>query len=74
MSKTHLQGLRQAVSVAALSLLDAGCLCYIRVVEKEAKTQYALCAADGTQLALFDSYDAAYFTARQHDLDPLTLQ
>jgi len=32
---------------------------------------FAVCASDGTQLALFSSRDAAMIAARQHDLEPV---
>ncbi len=31
----------------------------------------AQAAADGTQLAVFNPRDAAYFAAKQHDLEPV---
>ena len=42
---------------------------YIRQVD----TGYGVFAADGTQLAVFESRDAAYYTARQHNLEPLSI-
>ncbi len=74
MSKDPLQDLRQAIGLSALTLLDASCLSYIREVQTEKGKKHALFAADGTQLAVFDSYEAAYFTARQHDLEPHKVQ
>lgn len=54
--------------VAALG--ELGNAAYIRTVPGNKGTGYALFAADGTQLAVFPSHEAAYFTARQHDLEP----
>ena len=73
MSKDALQELRDALGNSALGLLDASCVSYIRQVRTEQGDRFALFAADGTQIALFDSHEAAYFTARQHDLDPLSV-
>ena len=46
---------------------------YVRPVETETGIQFAVCTADGTQLALFTSQDAAYFAAKQHDLEPMLI-
>ena len=46
---------------------------YVRPVITEKGTNYAVCSADGTQLALFATQDAAYFAAKQHDLEPALL-
>lgn len=46
---------------------------YVRPVITENGKGYAVCTADGTQLALFATQDAAYFAAKQHDLDPVLL-
>jgi hypothetical protein len=32
-----------------------------------------VCAADGTQLAIFADQDVAMFAARQHDLEPVPI-
>lgn len=57
--------------VAALG--DLGNAAYIKTVSGDKGPNYALFAADGTQLAIFPSREAAYFTARQHDLEPLSV-
>jgi hypothetical protein len=43
---------------------------YVTYVINEKESGFAICLADGTQLAIFPTRDAAYFTARQHDLEP----
>lgn len=57
--------------VAALA--ELGNAAYIKTVPSEKGTGYALFAADGTQLAVFPSREAAWFTARQHDLEPVSV-
>lgn len=52
---------------------DLGNAAYIKTVPAEKGTGFALFAADGTQLAVFPSREAAYFTARQHDLEPVSI-
>ena len=50
---------------------DLSALAYVRPVTTDQGTGFAVCAADGTQLAVFSTRDAAYFAARQHDLEPV---
>lgn len=53
--------------------LDAAPVAYVRPVVTDQGKNYAVCAADGTALALFSTEDAAYFAAKQHDLDPVLI-
>jgi len=46
---------------------------YVRPVITDKGKNYAVCSADGTQLALFATEDAAFFAAKQHDLDPVLI-
>ncbi len=46
-------------------------LAYVRPVRTEKGIGYGVFAADGTQLAVFGSRDAAYFAAKQQDLEPV---
>jgi len=46
-------------------------LAYIRPVHTDKGDGYGVFAADGTQLAIFSNRDAAYFAAKQHDLEPV---
>lgn len=61
------------VADAAMALIGVTQFAYIRPVADDGKTAYAVCAADGTQLAVFESQEAAFFTAKQHDLEPVRL-
>lgn len=61
------------VGKSAMATLGITKMAYIRPVTGESEKSYAVCAADGTQLAVFASYDAAFFTARQYDLNPVNL-
>lgn len=45
-------------------------IAYVRPVVTDKGKHYAVCTADGTQLALFATQDAAYFAAKQYDLEP----
>ena len=46
---------------------------YVRPVMTEKGKNYAVCTADGTQLAVFPTQDAAYFAAKQHELEPMLI-
>ena len=46
----------------------AGYCAYIRPMSVEGKQAFAIISDEGVQLAVFDSYDTAYFSARQYDL------
>lgn len=46
---------------------------YVRPVNTENGIHYAVCTADGTQLATFPTQDGAYFAAKQHDLEPVLI-
>lgn len=54
-------------------MMDALPVAYVRPVITDKGKNYAVCTADGTQLALFATQDAAYFAAKQHDLEPVLL-
>lgn len=57
----------------AQATMDAKFLTYIRPVNMGEGIGYAVCTEDGAQLAVFASQDAAFFSARQHNLIPLQL-
>lgn len=52
-------------------LLNSLPVAYVRPVDTEEGKIYAVCTADGTQLATFLTQDAAFFAARQNDLEPM---
>ena len=54
-------------------IMNSTTLAYVRPVMTENGKNYAVCTADGTQLALFATEDAAYFAAKQHDLEPVLI-
>ncbi|NBO18783.1 MAG: DUF1150 family protein [Proteobacteria bacterium] len=55
------------------AFMDTTPVAYVRPVMTENGKNYAVCTADGTQLALFATQDAAYFAAKQHDLEPMLI-
>jgi hypothetical protein len=60
------------VGDTAMSMMGITTMTYIRPVPNN-KGGFAVCAADGTELAVFESYDAAFFTARQFNLTPVNI-
>ncbi len=62
------------VEESLLALLgQAQGIAYIRPLIHRGQEAFAVCAEDGTRLALFSTYDEAYFTARQHNLEPVSV-
>lgn len=55
------------------SLVEVSPVAYVRPIISDEGTSYAVCTSDGTQLAVFDSRDSAYFAAKQHDLEPVLI-
>jgi len=46
---------------------------YVKPLEQDGDNYYAIYAADGTQMAVLASQDAALAAIRQHDMELLTL-
>lgn len=59
--------------IVAQTATEAKFLTYIRPVDMGESIGYAVCTEDGAQLAIFASQEAAFFSARQHNLIPLQL-
>jgi hypothetical protein len=56
----------------AMSQMGIAHIAYIKPLPN-GETGYAVCSADGRQLAVFSNYDAAFFTARQYNLEPVNV-
>ncbi|MDE3061155.1 MAG: DUF1150 family protein [Pseudomonadota bacterium] len=54
-------------------MLDSLAVAYVRPVMTDKGKSYAVCSSDGTQLALFATEAAAYFAAKQYDLEPVLI-
>ena len=46
---------------------------YIKPVTVDGSTAFAIHAADGQELAIFDEREVAFVAARQNDLEPLSV-
>ncbi len=56
-----------------LAMFGDGTAAYIKRVEVDGGTAYAIFGADGSQLAVMDDRDVAFAAARQHDLEPFSV-
>ncbi len=56
-----------------MAMVGLETMAYIKPISLDTGTQYAVFAADGTQLAMFDSHETAYYNAIKHNLDPVSL-
>lgn len=46
---------------------------YVKTLVQDGDNNFAIYAADGTQMAVLASQEAALAAIRQHDMEPLTL-
>ena len=46
---------------------------YVKAIEQDGQDYCAIYAADGTQMAVLPSHEAALAAIRQHDMEALTL-
>lgn len=64
---------QEEVKDIMLSMMGMDTMAYIKPELCDGMTVYAVYAADGTQLATFDTEDSAYYTARRNNLEPALL-
>ncbi|MFP6744299.1 MAG: DUF1150 family protein [Alphaproteobacteria bacterium] len=67
------RGGQSPMSSQALLALGSMHVAYVKTVAVEGGIAYAIHAADGAQLAVFDNRDLAMVAARQHDLEPVSV-
>lgn len=56
-----------------MAMVGLETMAYIKPVIDGAMTHYAVFAADGTQLAIFESAEIAYYNAVRHNLEPVSI-
>ncbi|MFZ4125556.1 MAG: DUF1150 family protein [Rickettsiales bacterium] len=56
-----------------MSMVGVETMAYIKPVSDGNEAGFAVFAADGTQLAIFPTEEGAYYTARQNNLDPVSI-
>lgn len=66
-------GDKMNLEMTSAIMLDTSPVAYVRPVKTDKGMTYAVCNADGMQLALFATEQAAFFAAKQHDLEPVLL-
>ena len=67
-----IEGMRQ-LSARELGMLGMEDLAYIRPVVEDGVEAFAVCAADGTQMAVIPNRNLAFAVVRQHDMEPLSV-
>ncbi len=55
------------------AVLGIEAIAYVKHVVINDAPAFAVCAADGTQIAVVSDYQVALATIRQHDLEPLSV-
>lgn len=63
----------EMISDMIMSMMGVDRLAYVKSVNDDEDTYYAVYAADGTRLATFDCRDEAFFTVRKHNLTPVSI-
>lgn len=56
-----------------MAMVGLETMAYIKQVTEGDQLGFGVFAADGTQLAIFDSADQAYYTAVKHNLAPVSI-
>jgi hypothetical protein len=62
------------ISQGDLMALGVSALAYVKPVEIEGQSLFAVFTADGTQVAVLPSRDAAIATILRHDLEVVSIQ
>ena len=68
-AKAHHYEPMSAQDFAAFGLHE---LAYVRRIESEEESGYAIHAADGTRLSLMADREVAFITIRRNDMEPLS--
>lgn len=63
----------KSMSPEAFAYLGAPALAYVKEVKVEGAPAFAVHAADGTAIAIFDNRDYAFAAAKQNDLDAVSV-
>lgn len=69
----HSQNVSNAMTPQALLAWGIEDVAYVRPAEVDGARGYAICTADGQQIALFADREVAFAACRQHDLEPLSV-
>jgi hypothetical protein len=61
------------LSPLSFAALGTGQVAYVRPAEQEGNAAYAVCSADGQELAVVAARDVAFALIRQNDLEPVSV-
>ena len=61
------------LSISQLAQLGVSQIAYLRPVPMEGSVGFAICAADGTQMAMATDREVAEAAIRQHEMVPLAV-
>ncbi len=61
------------ISEMMMQMLGAEHMAYIKPVFEEGEKGFAVYASDGAKLAVFETHEAAFYNALQHNLDPVSI-
>ncbi len=61
------------ISTRDFAVLGVEDVAFVKPVEADGKTAYAIHAADGTEMGLVSDREVAFAAVRQHDLEPLSV-
>jgi len=64
---------REKIEDLMMAMVGLETMAYIKPIIEGELTSYVVFAADGTQLAIFDSAESAYYNAVKHNLAPVSL-
>lgn len=70
---TDMHSMLRSITARDLALLAIEELAYVKPVEVDGRTTYAIHAADGTQLGVAGDRDLAMVAVRQHELHPVSV-
>ena len=56
-----------------LAMLGVAAIAYVKPVMIEGNAGYAICAADGTQMALTSDREIAFAVVRQNEMEPVSV-
>lgn len=61
------------ISDMIMAMMGVDRLAYVKPVLDDEETSYVVYAADGTELAAFDSLDEAFLSVKRHNLTPVNI-
>jgi hypothetical protein len=61
------------LSARELGMLGMEDVAYIKPIVEDGVEAFAVCAADGTQMAVIPNRNLAFAVVRQHDMEPLSV-